>query len=164
MLERRKFTNVVEVTSGERVTINGTDVVATDALHGIGRFSRARMSPALGFLVEGPPRVYFAGDTDLFPGMAELGPLDLALLPVAGWGPRLPPGHLDAGRAAEALQLLAPRAAVPIHWGTYSPIAKRRTTAAARREPAEEFARFAAQLAPSVSVQVLAPGESLELD
>jgi L-ascorbate metabolism protein UlaG (beta-lactamase superfamily) len=121
-------------------------------------------APALGYVVTGSRRVYFAGDTDLFPGMAELGPLDLALLPVAGWGPRLPPGHLDARRAAEALRLLAPATAVPIHWGTYSPISKLRTSAAARREPADEFARLAAQLAPTVAVHVLAPGESLELD
>ena len=40
--------------------------------------------------------IYFAGDTDLFPEMAEIGPVDVALLPVSGWGPNLPPGHLDA--------------------------------------------------------------------
>ncbi len=89
--------------------------------------------------------------------MAELAPLDLALLPVAGWGPRLPPGHLDARRAAEALRLLEPRVAVPIHWGTYS--LDHRSGARAKRlvrEPAEEFRRLAAELAPAVDVHVLA--------
>jgi L-ascorbate metabolism protein UlaG (beta-lactamase superfamily) len=164
ILRRRRFADVIEVDVGESVEIEGVMVTATYAEHDASRGPLGIRAPALGYVVAGSKRVYFAGDTDLFPGMAELGPLDLALLPVAGWGPRLPPGHLDAGRAAEALQLLEPRAAVPIHWGTYSPIAKRRTTAAARREPAEEFARLAAQLAPTVSVHVLAPGESLELD
>jgi L-ascorbate metabolism protein UlaG (beta-lactamase superfamily) len=85
------------------------------------------------------------------------------LLPVAGWGPRLPPGHLDARRAAEALRLLEPRIAVPIHWGTYSLLTKRRESEAAVREPAEEFRRLAAELAPEVDVRVLAAGESLDL-
>ena len=44
---------------------------------------------------------------------------EFALLPVAGWGPRVPAGHLDPLRAAQALVRLQPRAAVPIHWGTY---------------------------------------------
>src|SRR5262249_19799049 len=120
-------------------------------------------APALGYRLTGSKRVYFAGDTDLFPEMAELAPLDLALLPVAGWGPRLPPGHLDARRAAEALRLLEPGTAVPIHWGTYSLITKRRQSDGAVRAPAEEFRRLAAELAPEVDVHVLAEGESLEL-
>ena len=44
--------------------------------------------------------------------------MDVALLPVSGWGPRLPAGHLDPRGAAEALRLLKPKLAVPIHWGT----------------------------------------------
>ena len=164
ILRRRRFAEVIEVEAGQSVEIEGVVVTATHAEHDASRGPFGVRAPALGYVVSGSKRIYFAGDTDLFPGMAELGPLDLALLPVAGWGPRLPPGHLDARRAAEALRLLEPSAAVPIHWGTYSPIARRKTTAAARREPPEEFARIAAQLAPAVSVRVLAPGESLELD
>ena len=33
----------------------------------------------LGFVVEGSARIYFAGDTDLFPEMDALGPIDVAL-------------------------------------------------------------------------------------
>ena len=73
----------------------------------------------LGYLIEvGGRTVYFAGDTDLFPQMSDLGPLDVALLPVWGWGASVGPGHLDPEAAARALQLLRPRLAVPIHWGT----------------------------------------------
>jgi len=104
--------------------------------------------------------VYFAGDTDLFDGMAELGPIDVALLPVSGWGPRLPAGHLDPRGAAEALRLLRPRIAVPIHWGTF------RAPFGARPDdrPAREFAQAAAELAPEVEVRVLAIGETLALE
>ena len=79
--------------------------------------------PALGYLLQGSQSVYFAGDTDLFPEMAALGGVDVALLPVAGWGPRLPEGdHMNPRRAAEALKILKPRLAIPIHWGTYTPL------------------------------------------
>jgi len=119
--------------------------------------------PALGYLLTGSVRVWFAGDTDLFDGMGGFGDdLDVALLPVAGWGPRVPRGHLDPERAAQALALLRPRVAVPIHWGTYRP-AHRGPGARFLREPAEKFVREAASLAPEVDVRVLQPGEQLAL-
>ena len=88
--------------------------------------------------------------------------LDLALLPVWGWGPRLGPGHLDPERAARAAQLLRPRIAVPIHWGTFYPRGRRegnRLTA-----PPREFAARVAELAPQVTVRVLQPGAALDAD
>ena len=51
--------------------------------------------------------------------------IDVALLPVWGWGPRLGPGHLDPERAAEAVARLRPAVAIPIHWGTLWPMAMR---------------------------------------
>jgi len=163
-LRRRRFTNVAEIDVGERIEIGSVVVTATRAEHDAGRGPLGAKSPALGYVVEGTKRIYFAGDTDLFDELAELAPLDLALLPVSGWGPRLPPGHLDPKRAAEALRLLEPRIAVPIHWGTYSTITSRPRTADAERAPADEFAREAAELAPGVEVKVLDPGETLVLD
>ena len=57
----------------------------------------------LGYLVRGGHSVYFAGDTELFAEMSDLArPLDVALLPVAGWGPTLGPGHMDPLDAARA--------------------------------------------------------------
>ena len=74
---------------------------------------------ALGYVIAGGGRrVYFAGDTELFEEMSGLRPLDLALLPVWGWGPSLNPGHLDPA-GARALALLRPRVAVPIRLGTF---------------------------------------------
>jgi len=163
LLRRSRFGDVVELDAGESTEVGGVTVTATRAEHDAGRGPLGVHAPALGYRLTGSKRLYFAGDTDLFPEMAELAPLDLALLPVAGWGPRLPPGHLDARRAAEALRLLEPRVAVPIHWGTYALITKRRESDAAVREPAEEFRRLAAELAPEVDVRVLASGESLDL-
>jgi L-ascorbate metabolism protein UlaG (beta-lactamase superfamily) len=103
--------------------------------------------------------VYFAGDTDVHESMKDLGPLDVALLPVWGWGPKLGEGHLNPRTAAEALVLLRPRIAVPIHWGTFFPVGLRGTRLA---DPPHEFARHAAEVAPDVDVRILAPGEALD--
>ena len=60
-------------------------------------------APALGFVVSSHRRrVYFAGDTALYPEMADIADLDVALLPVWGWGPNLRGGHMDPLMAAEA--------------------------------------------------------------
>jgi L-ascorbate metabolism protein UlaG (beta-lactamase superfamily) len=154
------FRQVTELTAGEELELGGLAIRATHAEHESSRGPLSQASASLGYVLEGSTSVYFAGDTDLFDGMAELGPVDVALLPVSGWGPRLPAGHLDPRGAAEALRLLRPRIAVPVHWGTF------RTPFAARPDdgPAQEFARAAAELAPEVEVRVLAIGETLAFE
>lgn len=159
---RRAGRPITEIAPGDRRTVGAVEVLAVPARHD-GR--RAPVGPpraALGFVVTGSASVYFAGDTDLFPGMHELGgDLDLALLPVWGWGPKLGPGHLDPERAAHAAALLRPRAAIPVHWGTYaSPGVWWRDDP---ELPAREFARHAARHAPGVAVTVLSPGSSAPL-
>ena len=76
----------------------------------------------VGYVVSGTKSIYFAGDTDLFEEMRELGPVDVGLIPIWGWGPGLGGGHLDPARAAEAVARIEPRLVIPIHWGTYFPI------------------------------------------
>jgi L-ascorbate metabolism protein UlaG (beta-lactamase superfamily) len=159
LVRRRGFARVLDVAAGDELEIGGVRVRATHAEHAPGRGPFSPRSAALGYVVSGSVAVYFAGDTDLFDGMAELGALDLACLPVWGWGARLPAGHLDPLRAAEALQLLRPQAAVPIHWGTFrAPFAPRSGSA-----PAREFARAAARLTPEVEIHTLQIGDSLAL-
>ena len=157
ILRRRGFSSVIEVEPGDTVALGGVQLAVTPAEHGeVRRHIRAR-ADAVGYVVRGSHDVYFAGDTDLFEGMRGLGPLDVALLPVAGWGPRLPPGHLDPARAAEAVLLLEPRIAVPIHWGTYRRLYARPSPG----DPPGDFRRAVAAVAPRVDVRVLALGETL---
>jgi L-ascorbate metabolism protein UlaG (beta-lactamase superfamily) len=167
LLRRRRFAHVVEVVPGETLTVGQVSVRVTVAEHDGGRGPLGVAGPALGFVVEGSSRVYFAGDTDLFPEMSELAELrlDLALIPIWGWGPSLGRGkHMDPERAAEALALLRPRLAVPIHWGTYHPLhLGLRQVPAYLTQPPERFVRAAAARAPDVEVRVLRPGDSLSL-
>ncbi|MGH3023776.1 MAG: MBL fold metallo-hydrolase [Gaiellaceae bacterium] len=164
LLRRNGFSAVVELEAGEETRLGAVGIRAVPAEHEGGRVLGTK-AKALGYLIEGSRRIYYAGDTDLFAGMSELAPdLDLALLPIWGWGPSLGPGHLDPRRAAEALALLRPATAVPIHWGTYYPL----TSAGLSRPgflsaPVGEFVRAAAELAPSVQVCVLEVGGLLAL-
>lgn len=164
LVRGRGFSSVEEVEAGDSTRVGAAIVHVTRAEHGSSRALGAR-SDALGYVVEGSRRVYFPGDTAIFPEMADLAPgLDLALMPIWGWGPSLGPGHLDPRGAAEALNLLRPRIAVPIHWGTYYPVQSTRWKSPAfLREPVRAFERWAAELAPDVEVRVLQVGEELEL-
>jgi L-ascorbate metabolism protein UlaG (beta-lactamase superfamily) len=152
---------VEELLPGETAEVSGVRIDATPAEHDDRRRPLGARATPLGFVVRGRPSVYFAGDTDMFPGMADLAPIDAALLPVAGWGPTLGPGHMDAEQAAEAAALLRPAVAVPIHWGTLHPRGRRRR--AWFHTPPHRFAARVAELAPEVDVRVLEPGAALEL-
>jgi L-ascorbate metabolism protein UlaG (beta-lactamase superfamily) len=159
LLRRRGFRQVVEVDEGDELELGTLRVCAVHADHDSARRPLGVRAQPLGFVVRGSRSVYFAGDTDLFPGMNDLRPIDVALLPVAGWGPTLPVGHLNPHTAAEALLLLRPALAVPIHWGTLrTPLAPPPDDAAPR-----EFSRAAAELAPDVEVRVLQIGETCPL-
>lgn len=86
-----------------------------------------RPNGATGMLVRGGDVVvWFAGDTSLHPDMALLpqlagAPVDLALLPVGGWGPRLSPGHMGPVEAADAAARSGALNVIPIHYGTLHP-------------------------------------------
>ena len=149
-VRRLRGLNVTTVEIDDDVRVGAVTVAAKRAEHTAG---------TVAYLIGGSARIYFAGDTDLFDGMRELAPVDVALLPIAGWGPRLPPGHLDAERAARALALLRPRLAIPIHWGTYRRVGLKRDEAA----PAREFERLAEDHAPDVDVRVLPIGGTVEV-
>lgn len=160
---RSGLRRVVELRPGEHAGVGSLKVSATGARHG--RLPGPLRQEAIGFLIEGSKAVYFAGDTDLFPEMADLASdhVDVALLPVAGWGPRLGAGHLDSRRAAEALRLIRPQIAVPIHWGFLRPIVLGSREPRYLTAPGHRFAELAATIAPDVTVRVLGPGEVLDV-
>ncbi|MBC9713395.1 MBL fold metallo-hydrolase [Streptomyces sp. TRM66268-LWL] len=162
-LRRLRRLRFVEVEPGDEVRIGEVTVRVVPARHDGRRVPVGpHRAPALGFVVEGAARTYFAGDTGLFDEMAEaVGEVDVALLPVGGWGPFLGHGHLDAALAAEALARIAPRSAVPVHFGTYWPIGMDAVRPHEFHAPGAEFVRQAALRAPEVAVHLLAQGESV---
>jgi L-ascorbate metabolism protein UlaG (beta-lactamase superfamily) len=164
ILNKGGIQNVVEISCGEKLEIGLLSITATHAEHDGARFRYSKQAESLGYLINGSSRIYFAGDTELFPEMADLaGKIDVALLPVWGWGPNLGPGHMDPRQAAQALQLLRPDIAIPIHWGTFLPFGLKWVLPRILTEPPRAFASFAEKLVPEVNVIILEPGESIEL-
>ena len=159
----RGLENATDVRAGDDLRLASVHVTATPATHDRRRWPFGAAADPVGYLIRGSSSVYFAGDTDLFLAMAELrGRVDVALLPVWGWGSRLGAGHLDPESAAAATALIEPAVVIPIHWGTYAmPRASRHP--GDRTWPAREFAAYAARYAPGVEVRTLAPGDRLSL-
>ena len=165
LLGRLGFEHVYELGPRELHVSGSMSITATAAVHGGFRPPFGPRAAAVGYLIEGrATRIYFAGDTDLFPGMAELAQdLDVALLPVWGWGPSLGRGNLDPKRAAQALRLLRPRYAIPIHWGTFWPLGLGRVRLGRLTNPPVEFATLAAEADPDCTVLITPPGQAVSL-
>lgn len=115
---------LIEVRPGDEIPIGKVTIRAVPAEHDGRRWRRGReITPALGYVISGDQRTYFAGDTDLYPDLGDwVSDVDLALLPVGGWGPTLGAGHMDPRRAVQAAEVVSARHSVPIHFGTLWPI------------------------------------------
>lgn len=164
---RGNLPRVVELAVGETAEVGGVFITAVFADHDGLRPPLGPRAIAIGYVITGSEgTVYFAGDTDVFPEMANLPlpeahGLDVALLPVWGWGPNLGPGHMNPQRAAEALELLNPRIAIPIHWGTLFPGAMKTALPGAAdllSQPPVQFAEFASAGRTETRVIVAQPG------
>lgn len=164
LLRSQAFRTVREVDRGDQLTTGEVRVEATAARHAGRRMPFGPSGPALGYLIQGDHRIYFAGDTDIFAGMTALAPeLDVAILPIGGWGPTLRGGHMDPARAAAALALLRPTYALAVHWGTLWPIGLSRYRRERFDEPIHRFIEEAGRIAPDVRVAFLEPGGELVL-
>ncbi len=173
-LRGRGFTRVSELAPGETLVHGRLTVTGVQARHSGHRWGpRSTHGPdavAMGHLLTGDgSTVYAAGDTDVFPEMRSLAPLDVALLPVWGWGTSLGPGHMDPAAAALACALLRPRVAVPVHWGTLAAVGTTtlpRVGPLMRRllvDPPREFAAAVEAAGLGTTVLVTAPGARVDL-
>jgi L-ascorbate metabolism protein UlaG (beta-lactamase superfamily) len=160
---RRSGRDVRELAPGQTLEIGDARIVAVPAIHDGRRWPLGRPAAAIGYLIDGARSVYFAGDTERFERMWDLRGVDVALLPIWGWGPRLGPGHMDPEQAARATAELRPGVVVPIHWGTFRRLGSRVRSDHMRRDPARLFAARVGEVAPDVAVRVLVPGESMTL-
>ena len=166
-MRSKGFANVAEMTPGDTLNHRGVAVRCTVAIHSGKREPRGPAALAVGYVIEaGPAALYFAGDTEIFPGMAGLvaGELDVAMIPVWGWGLVLGDGHLTPQSAADAVALLRPRYAVPIHWGTFAVAGLHRLKFQRMQTPPHEFAKAVAALGVDTEVLITRPGERVPFE
>ncbi len=132
----------------ERTFPFGT-VKLTHAIHGTGLPDGSDGGQPGGFVlnIEGK-KLYIAGDTALFDGMAGIGreALDWAIVPIGGFY------TMDPDQALQAVKVLAPKNVIPYHYNTWDKI-KQSPHAWAVRVEKETTA----------AAHVMKPGERLTL-
>lgn len=147
---------------------DGVEVCLAPAVHP-DRPMPHRPNTATGHLVRGRSTVvWFAGDTQAYDGLDQLsvragGPIDIALVPIAGWGPRLGPGHLDAQGAATVCATVGARYALPIHYGTLHPIGFSVGSLRWVRRPLADFHAALAAVAPGTTLLAAHHGVPIEV-
>jgi L-ascorbate metabolism protein UlaG (beta-lactamase superfamily) len=176
-LAARGVRGVAELNPGTSMAIGPVLVHAVRAEHDGRRRPWGPPAGAVGHVVTGTASAWLAGDTALHDGMRSVSDIaghpgpDVAVLPVWGWGPRLGPGHMNPGQAAEAALLVRARHAVPVHWGTLFPVGMRGVMRRRLVDPGPEFAAAVAvlgehrdgDLAVLPRVSVLPVGGSLDI-
>jgi len=128
---------------GGSVEVSGVKITMVQAVH-----SSNSGDPA-GYLLslEDGTTIYHAGDTGIFQSMELYGRMygiDLALLPIGSVF------TMDPVQAVFALNLLKPRVAIPMHYGTFPVLV----------QSADQFVELAREKAPTTEVVPLEPGGS----
>ncbi|GGS35136.1 metal-dependent hydrolase [Deinococcus knuensis] len=117
--QQRGATNATGMNIGGTYRTDWGSVTLTPAWHSSSFPDGTYGGMPTGLIIElGDKRVYFAGDTNLFGDMNLIGDrgLDAAILPIGD--------HYTMGpeEAARTLDLLRPRVAIPMHYGTFPPL------------------------------------------
>jgi L-ascorbate metabolism protein UlaG (beta-lactamase superfamily) len=152
---------IVELDWWERHRVGELEIVATPARHASGRMPNPRANPTLwaGFALLGREhRVWYSGDTGLFPGMRQigerLGPFDVTMIETGAYGRWWPDWHIGPEQAVVAHGLVRGRVLMPAHWGLFN---------LARHSWTEPVARLVAAAAQAgATVVAPRPGESVE--
>lgn len=161
---------VVEVVPGEQVVLEDLTVDVLSAQHAGRRhpFS-THDAPALGFRVAAANRSFwYPGDTGPHADLTGIAPVDLALIPISGWGPSLGDQHLDPNEAAAMLGVVRARWAVPVHYGTFWPVGLRHVHRSSYHKlftvPPTTFSQSVRTLGLDTTVLLPAHGERIVLD
>lgn len=153
---------ITELDWWETARVAGLDVACVPARHASGRGLLDKDRTLWGgYAFLGPRhRVYFSGDTGMFPGLTEVGrrfgPFDLTLIEAGAYGQAWPDWHLGPEQAVAAHGMVQGRLLLPIHWGLFD-LATHGWT-----EPVERV--LVAAQAAGVAVVVPRPGEGVEPD
>jgi len=114
---------IVELDWWETHELGGVEVTATPARHASGRFltDQNRTLWAGYAFVGARHRVFFSGDTGLFPALTTIGdrygPFDLTMIEVGAYGQAWPDWHLGPEQAVRAHRMVRGKVMLPVHWG-----------------------------------------------
>ena len=108
--------------------LGSVELIATPARHFSGRSltgtDRDRTLWAGWAVLGSQHRVYFTGDTGMFPGFGEigerLGPFDVALIESGAYNPLWRDVHIGPEQAVIACQLAKAKLLMPVHWATFN--------------------------------------------
>ncbi len=138
----------------------GLKIVLTPARHASGRWlvdNNAKLWAGFA-LVGNKHRVYYSGDTGLFPAMKQIGeklaPFDLTMIEVGQYNRSWPDWHIGPEQAVKAHQWVRGRVMLPVHWGLFVLAAHSWT------EPVERVSKEAKRL--KVTLATPRPGQSFE--
>lgn len=110
----------------QNVKYKDLEIVSTPARHASGRYLLDNDKKLWSsYALIGPKhRVYFSGDTGLFPGMKKIGekygPFDLTMIETGQYDAAWPDWHIGPEQSVIAHQMLKGRILLPIHWGLFS--------------------------------------------
>ncbi len=106
-LEGKVTGRIVSVQEGDTVSEKGVEVRAVAGYNG-----HHPRGFNVGFVFRvGDQTVFHGGDTDRVPEMSSLGDIDVALLPIGGTY------TMAEEEAAEAVRMIRPKTAIPMHYG-----------------------------------------------
>ena len=126
-LSKLKVKEIKYVKPGDKLKIDDINIEAVYSYNPSKQFHPKKDLRVGYILIINNTRIYHAGDTDLVPEMSNLKDIDIALLPVSGTY------VMDVNEAVEAVKIIKPKIAVPMHYASII----------ATRKEAEEFKKSA---------------------
>ena len=114
---------ITELDWGEGFERDGYHFIATPARHFSGRGLKRDHTLWCSYVMQiGEHRLFWAGDTGVFMGLADIGeqygPFELALMPIGAYDEAWHDIHLNPEEAWEAFEWLEGGRFFPTHWGT----------------------------------------------
>ncbi len=116
---------IVELDWWQSRRVGALEIVCTPARHASGRTGfdfGATLWAGYAFIGDAH-RVFFSGDTGLFPAMRDigerLGPFDLTMIEAGAYDAAWPDWHLGPEQAVEAHQRVRGEVLMPVHWGLF---------------------------------------------
>jgi len=113
------------ISPGEKINIKDIEIEGIPS-YNLNKSFHQKKEENLGFIIKiKDTKIYHTGDTDFIPEMENI-KCDICLLPVGGTY------TMDAKEAAKAADVIKPKIAIPMHWGSI----------VGSKEDAEEFERL----------------------